>query len=85
MELVSRGIEPFKFETEAQPVLTKPKELNMHERINFARSAITGLNIRSAKKLFDDTLLAAQEEAKIPALEGSDTDGSTKNGRSIKS
>lgn len=85
VELVSRGIEPFKCETEAQPVLTKPKELNMDERINLARSAITGLNIRSAKNLFDDTLLIAQEEAKIPALEGSDTDGSTKNGRSIKS
>ena len=57
----------------------------MRERINFARSAITGLNLRSAKKLFDDILLAAQEEAKIPALEGSDIDGSPKNGRSIKS
>lgn len=66
-------------------VPAKPKELNMHERINLARSAITGLNIRSAKKLFDDTLLTAQEEAKIPAPEGSDTDGSTKNVRSSKS
>ena len=85
VELVSRGIEPLKCETEAQSVPAKPKELNMHERINLARSAITGLNIRSAKKLFDDTLLTAQEEAKIPAPEGSDTDGSTKNVRSSKS
>lgn len=85
VDLTARGSELCKCETEVRPVPAKPKELNMHERINLARSAITGLNIRSAKKLFDDTLLTAQEEAKIPAPEGSDTDGSTKNVRSSKS
>lgn len=85
VDLTARGSELCKCETEVRPVPAKPKELNMRERINFARSAITGLNLRSAKKLFDDILLAAQEEAKIPALEGSDIDGSPKNGRSIKS
>lgn len=85
VDLTARGSELCKCETEVRPVLTKPKELNMHERINLARSAITGLNLRSAKKLFDDILLTAQEEAKIPAPEGSDTDGSTKNVRSSKS
>ena len=85
VERTARCQDSCKCEVESQPVLTKPKELNMHERINLARSAITGLNIRSAKKLFDDTLLTAQEEAKIPAPEGSDTDGSTKNVRSSKS
>ena len=84
VDLTARGSELCKCETEVRPVPAKPKELNMRERINFARSAITGLNLRSAKKLFDDILLA-QEEAKIPALEGSDIDGSPKNGRSIKS
>ncbi len=85
VERTARCQDPRKCEVEAQPVVTEPKELNMHERINLARSAITGLNIHSAKKLFDDILLAAQEEAKIPAPEGSDIDGSPKNGRSIKS
>lgn len=85
VDLTARGSELCKCETEVLSVPAKPKELNMRERINFARSAITGLNLRSAKKLFDDILLAAQEEAKIPALEGSDIDGSPKNGRSIKS
>lgn len=85
VDLTARGSELCKCETEVRPVPAKPKELNMRERINFARSAITGLKLRSAKKLFDDILLAAQEEAKIPALEGSDIDGSPKNGRSIKS
>lgn len=85
VDLTVRGSELCKCETEVRPVPAKPKELNMRERINFARSAITGLNLRSAKKLFDDILLAAQEEAKIPALEGSDIDGSPKNGRSTKS
>lgn len=85
VERTARCQDSCKCEVESQPVLTKPKELNMHERINLARSAITGLNLRSAKKLFDDILLAAQEEAKIPAPEGSDIDGSPKNGRSIKS
>lgn len=85
VDLTARGSELCKCETEVRPVPAKPKELNMRERINFARSAITGLNLRSAKKLFDDILLATQEEAKIPALEGSDIDGSPKNGRSIKS
>ena len=85
VDLTARGSELCKCETEVRPVPAKPKELNMRERINFARSAITGLNLRSAKKLFDDTLLTAQEEAKIPAPEGSDTDGSTKNVRSSKS
>lgn len=85
VDLTARGSELCKCETEVRPVPAKPKELNMRERINFARSAITGLNLRSAKKLFDDILLAAQEEAKIPASEGSDIDGSPKNGRSIKS
>lgn len=85
VERTARYQDPRKCEVEAQPVVTKPKELNMRERINLARSAITGLNLRSAKKLFDDTLLTAQEEAKIPAPEGSDTDGSTKNVRSSKS
>lgn len=85
VDLTARGSELCKCETEVRPVPAKPKELNMRERINFARSAITGLNLRSAKKLFDDILLAAQEEAKIPALEGSDIDGSPKNGRSTKS
>lgn len=85
VERTARYQDPRKCEVEAQPVVTEPKELNMHERINLARSAITGLNLRSAKKLFDDILLAAQEEAKIPAPEGSDIDGSLKNGRSIKS
>lgn len=85
VERTARCQDSCKCEVESQPVLTKPKELNMHERINLARSAITGLNLRSAKKLFDDILLTAQEEAKIPAPEGSDTDGSTKNVRSSKS
>lgn len=85
VDLMARGSELCKCETEVRPVPAKPKELNMRERINLARSAITGLNIHSAKKLFDDILLAAQEEAKIPAPEGSDIDGSPKNGRSIKS
>jgi len=85
VDLTARGSELCKCETEVRPVPAKPKELNMRERINFARSAITGLNLRSAKKLFDDILLTAQEEAKIPAPEGSDTDGSTKNVRSSKS
>lgn len=85
VERTARYQDPRKCGVEAQPVVTEPKELNMHERINLARSAITGLNLRSAKKLFDDILLAAQEEAKIPAPEGSDIDGSPKNGRSIKS
>ena len=85
VDLTARGSELCKCETEVRPVLTKPKELNMHERINLARSAITGLNLRSANKLFDDILLAAREEAKIPAPEGSDTDGSTKNVGSSKS
>lgn len=85
VERTARYQDPRKCEVEAQPVVTKPKELNMRERINLARSAITGLNLRSAKKLFDDILLTAQEEAKIPAPEGSDTDGSTKNVRSSKS
>ena len=85
VERTARCQDSCKCEVESQPVLTQPKELNMHERINLARSAITGLNLRSAKKLFDDILLAAQEEAKIPAPEGSDIDGSPKNGRSIKS
>lgn len=85
VDLTARGSELCKCETEVRPVPAKPKELNMHERINLARSAITGLNLRSAKKLFDDILLTAQEEAKIPAPEGSDTDGSTKNVRSSKS
>lgn len=85
VERTARCQDSCKCEVESQPVLTKPKELNMHERINLARSAITGLNLRSAKKLFDDILLAAQEEAKIPVPEGSDIDGSPKNGRSIKS
>lgn len=85
VERTARCQDSCKCEVESQPVLTKPKELNMHERINLARSAITGLNLRSEKKLFDDILLAAQEEAKIPAPEGSDIDGSPKNGRSIKS
>lgn len=85
VERTARCQDSCKCEVESQPVLTKPKELNMHERINLARSAITGLNIRSAKKIFDDILLAAQEEAKIPAPEGSDIDGSTKNVGSSKS
>ena len=85
VERTARCQDSCKCEVESQPVLTKPKELNMHERINLARSAITGLNLRSANKLFDDILLAAREEAKIPAPEGSDTDGSTKNVRSSKS
>lgn len=85
VDLTARGSELCKCEVEAQPVVTKPKELNMRERINLARSAITGLNLRSANKLFDDILLAAREEAKIPAPEGSDTDGSTKNVGSSKS
>lgn len=75
VDLAARCIELCKCEAEAQPIPAKSKELNMCERINFARSAITGLNLRSAKKLFDDTLLAAQEEAKIPAPEGSDANG----------
>lgn len=85
VERTARCQDSCKCEVESQPVLTKPKELNMHERINLARSAITGLNLRSANKLFDDILLAAREEAKIPAPEGSDTDGSTKNVGSSKS
>lgn len=75
VDRAERNTEPDKCEAEAQPVPTEPKKLNMRERINLARSAITGLNIRSAKKLFDDALLAAQEEAKIPAPEGSGNDG----------
>lgn len=75
VEQVSRGIEPFKCEKEAKPVPIKPKELNMRERINLARSAITGLNLRSAKKIFNDAFLAAQEEVRLPAPEGSDIDG----------
>lgn len=73
--LKARCHEPCELLTAVQPVPTEPKKLNMRERINLARSAITGLNIRSAKKLFDDALLAAQAEAKIPAPEGSGNDG----------
>lgn len=70
VELVSRGIEPFKCETESQPVLTKPKELNMHERINLARSAITGLNLRSAKKYLMISFLPPKKKPKFRRRKG---------------
>lgn len=79
VERTARCQDSCKCEVESQPVLTKPKELNMHERINLARSAITGLNLRSANKLFDGILLAAREKAKIPAPEGSEANGSRTN------
>lgn len=70
VDLTARGSELCKCETEVRPVPAKPKELNMHERINLARSAITGLNIRSAKNYLMIPFLPPKKKPKFRLRKG---------------
>lgn len=48
-------------------------------RIEQVRMAIAGMSMMDARDLLDDALNAAQDEAVIPALEGSEANGSRTN------
>lgn len=57
----------------------KEKAPSRGERIEQVRMAIAGMSLLDARDLLDDALNAAQDEAVIPALEGSEANGSRTN------
>lgn len=57
----------------------KEKAPSRGERIEQVRMAIAGMSMLDARDLLDDALDAAQDEAVIPALEGSEANGSRTN------